>query len=174
MNQQQGGRPSTDRRPGEGAYGSRSSNQQQMLDPSGQHASRGTNGYDVMDAPRQRLTGPATEEGNSTNGSLPPSPVDGRGGRTVDNTQNLTYRERSHSRNNGGAGTKTSNGNRRVCKECGESLMGQFVRALGGTYHLDCFRCRVGCLSIFPRLGADHYDLGLRANRSLEVFPGRQ
>lgn len=29
-----------------------------------------------------------------------------------------------------------------MCAKCGESLTGQFVRALEGTYHLDCFKCR--------------------------------
>jgi len=31
----------------------------------------------------------------------------------------------------------------RICQKCGNALTGQFVRALGGTYHLDCFKCRV-------------------------------
>ncbi|KAH8129542.1 hypothetical protein ACSS6W_006587 [Trichoderma asperelloides] len=30
----------------------------------------------------------------------------------------------------------------RVCKKCGLQLTGQFVRALDGTFHLDCFKCR--------------------------------
>ncbi|KAI9829890.1 MAG: hypothetical protein M1826_005312 [Phylliscum demangeonii] len=30
----------------------------------------------------------------------------------------------------------------RLCKKCHEPLLGQFVRALGGTYHLECFKCR--------------------------------
>jgi len=30
----------------------------------------------------------------------------------------------------------------RSCRKCREPLVGQFVRALGSTYHLDCFRCR--------------------------------
>lgn len=32
---------------------------------------------------------------------------------------------------------------RRTCKKCGEPLTGQFVRALNGTFHLECFKCRV-------------------------------
>jgi len=31
----------------------------------------------------------------------------------------------------------------RICQKCGSALTGQFVRALGGAYHLDCFKCRV-------------------------------
>lgn len=30
------------------------------------------------------------------------------------------------------------------CSACGLPMSGQFVRALGSVYHLDCFRCRVG------------------------------
>ncbi|KAM0714821.1 hypothetical protein Q7P37_009285 [Cladosporium fusiforme] len=29
----------------------------------------------------------------------------------------------------------------RICGKCGNHLTGQFVRALGGTYHLECFTC---------------------------------
>ena len=31
----------------------------------------------------------------------------------------------------------------KVCGKCGEPLTGQFVRALGDTYHLECFTCHV-------------------------------
>lgn len=31
----------------------------------------------------------------------------------------------------------------RVCGKCGLNLTGQFVRALGDTYHLECFTCHV-------------------------------
>lgn len=51
---------------------------------------------------------------------------------------------RNHSRpGGGGSGTKSPSGTSRICKKCGESLTGQFVRALGGTFHLECFRCEV-------------------------------
>lgn len=48
--------------------------------------------------------------------------------------------DRSRSRTNGSAG-RSSNSAVRTCKKCGEPLTGQFVRALGGTFHLDCFKC---------------------------------
>lgn len=48
--------------------------------------------------------------------------------------------DRSRSRTNGSPG-KSSNTTVRTCKKCGEALTGQFVRALGGTFHLDCFKC---------------------------------
>lgn len=45
-------------------------------------------------------------------------------------------------------GSRTASGQARVCKKCGEPLTGQFVRALDGTFHLDCFKCRVSpCFS---------------------------
>lgn len=31
----------------------------------------------------------------------------------------------------------------KICAKCGDGLTGQFVRALGGTYHLECFTCHV-------------------------------
>lgn len=51
-----------------------------------------------------------------------------------------TSGERNRSRARNG---RTASGQIRMCKKCGEPLTGQFVRALGGTFHLDCFKCRV-------------------------------
>jgi hypothetical protein len=56
------------------------------------------------------------------------------------NGRERTSGERNRSRNRSG---RTASGQLRICKKCGEPLTGQFVRALGGTFHLDCFRCRV-------------------------------
>ncbi|TQV95712.1 Rho GTPase activator (Lrg11) [Cordyceps javanica] len=47
--------------------------------------------------------------------------------------------ERNRSRQRTG---RTASGQIRICKKCGEPLTGQFVRALDGTFHLDCFKCR--------------------------------
>ncbi|POR38884.1 Rho-type GTPase-activating protein 1 [Tolypocladium paradoxum] len=47
--------------------------------------------------------------------------------------------ERNRSRQRHG---RTASGQMRTCKKCGEPLTGQFVRALDGTFHLDCFKCR--------------------------------
>ena len=49
---------------------------------------------------------------------------------------------RDRSRPNGRLHNKTPSSSR-LCQKCGESLTGQFVRALGGTYHLECFKCEV-------------------------------
>ena len=60
--------------------------------------------------------------------------------------------ERGHStpdtpRTKTGIGGRSS-GTLRTCGKCNESLTGQFVRALGGTFHLECFKCRVSKLSV--------------------------
>jgi len=49
-------------------------------------------------------------------------------------------------------GNRKGSGQMRVCKKCGEPLTGQFVRALGGTFHLDCFKCKVSAIQSFPRV----------------------
>ncbi|KAL7824229.1 hypothetical protein V8C26DRAFT_385349 [Trichoderma gracile] len=46
---------------------------------------------------------------------------------------------RPRPRNGGG---RSASAQARVCKKCGLQLTGQFVRALDGTFHLDCFKCR--------------------------------
>ena len=150
MSPQSEGRPSIDRRPGDGPYNNRGGYwQQQGLDDSQYQQQNGrTNGYGQDDPSRQRFMGPppGPADTRSPNGGLSHSPVDGRNGRSRDQTQELPVRERS--RNNGSTGGgKASHGAPRICKKCGEALTGQFVRALGGTFHLDCFRCRVSPLS---------------------------
>ena len=47
------------------------------------------------------------------------------------------------SRQKGAHGGRNASGTIRICKKCDEPLTGQFVRALGGTFHLDCFKCQV-------------------------------
>ncbi|KAM3086822.1 Rho-type GTPase activating protein Rga1 [Clarireedia jacksonii] len=71
-----------------------------------------------------------------------PSPAGSASGRDREgprdgNRKTSGERTRSRTRNN-----RTGSGSLRICKKCGEPLTGQFVRALGGTFHLDCFRCR--------------------------------
>lgn len=55
-----------------------------------------------------------------------------------DSHKDSADRERSRTRHN-----RKGSAQNRLCKKCGEPLTGQFVRALGGTFHLDCFKCRV-------------------------------
>lgn len=46
-------------------------------------------------------------------------------------------------------GGRSASAQARVCKKCGLQLTGQFVRALDGTFHLDCFKCRVNACPPF-------------------------
>lgn len=151
MSPQSEGRPSTDRRPGDGAYSSRGGYRQpwqSMEDNQSQQAEQ-TNGYGQADARKQRFIAPPLAPGDtrSPNGSSNHSPVDGRNCRNHDLPLDLPVRERS--RTNGASGGKSHT--LRLCQKCGEPLTGQFVRALGGTFHLECFKCRVCPFTI--RLG---------------------
>jgi hypothetical protein len=57
--------------------------------------------------------------------------------------------ERDGSRSATRAPTKSPGSTSRLCRKCNESLTGQFVRALGGTFHLECFKCNVSLLMTF-------------------------
>ncbi len=68
--------------------------------------------------------------------------TDSRAGRSRDAGGETASSSRSRSRTNGVASQTPSTGHLRTCKKCGDGLTGQFVRALNGTFHLDCFKCR--------------------------------
>ena len=169
MSPQSEGRPLTDRRVGDGGSGNRGPPRSQSYEPVNQQM--GTNGYLASDAPQQRFMGSAMGDDENTNGSLPPSPVDGRDGRdrNRDNTMILPIRERS--RTNGHAGSQSSGGTLRFCNKCDEPLTGQFVRALEGTFHLQCFRCRVSALISSPRVRINTTVAGLLRNCRFEILP---
>lgn len=50
--------------------------------------------------------------------------------------------------------TPKRSGSTTYCAKCGQTVHGQFVRALHQVYHLDCFRCKVS--NAVERLVADH------------------
>ena len=129
MNSRSEGRSYQDAPGTGGDYGGRDATQQLALDTNGVHPHAGPM------SPNANLNRPPNERsGRSHNAEqLTSNGVDdvNKGMRDV------TLRDRS--RTNGG-GSKS-----RFCMKCGESLTGQFVRALGGTFHLDCFRCEVSC-----------------------------
>lgn len=84
-------------------------------------------------------------------------------------------RNRSRARSGGRSGS----GQVRVCHKCGEQLTGQFVRALDGTFHLDCFKCRVSSgtsplmVRIRVRLTRNVFP-GLWSNRRVEILSSRR
>lgn len=75
---------------------------------------------------------------NKGNGSTSVS-TNGRE-RDLERPKTSEERERNNSRHRS---SRKGSGQLRICKKCSEPLTGQFVRALGGTFHLDCFKCRV-------------------------------
>jgi hypothetical protein len=88
----------------------------------------------MQDQQLPRPNGPFASENR-----LAASPAGSASGRERDGStdeHNNGERNRSRTRRHG-------SGQLRICKKCGEPLTGQFVRALGGTFHLECFRCRV-------------------------------
>jgi hypothetical protein len=93
---------------------------------------------------REHLSQPGTDR-SPASAPRPLSPVDSQLGRDVDNQRGAGVRERS--RTNGNGGTRSASGTPKLCKKCEEPLTGQFVRALGGTFHLECFKCRVSACS---------------------------
>ena len=64
-------------------------------------------------------------------------------------------------------------GQQRMCGKCQQYLTGQFVRALGDTYHLECFTCHVSLHSrhVDSRSSTLTVFAGLRQDRCLEVLP---
>lgn len=87
-----------------------------------------------FDSPSTRTAGnhsPLSPEDRSPRGLEPDQP----GFRDRSNV-------RDRSRPNGRPHNK-SPGSSRLCQKCNEPLTGQFVRALGGTFHLECFKCEV-------------------------------
>ena len=102
----------------------------------------GSRGQYEADISRPRFVGPAAQEEFVANPSTSSSPQSERRERNDESTRNIAIREKSRSRANGSVAGKGS-GSLRICTKCGEVLPGQYVRALGGTWHLECFKCRV-------------------------------
>lgn len=101
--------------------------------------------YESSNMQNQRVLGNLPEEDKMSRERATTAPASARTGQELDGTRQLPVRERS--RTDGHSGGKPTP--IRICKKCGESLTGQFVRALGGTFHLDCFRCKVGRPGIY-------------------------
>lgn len=137
--------------------------------PYGNRYPSSTGTYDEH-LPRQTINGgalPPTLNGVNNGVQLDREPrpsVDDRSGRSREHRNESPGGTRSRSR------TKT--GTQRICKKCNEPLTGQFVRALGGTFHLDCFKCRVGTAH-FESPAVLMFVLGLRRYCCLEILPCR-
>ncbi|KAI4280523.1 MAG: hypothetical protein L6R38_004385 [Xanthoria sp. 2 TBL-2021] len=135
MSTQPEGRPSTERWRADPSYNNRGPYRQQPHDSNSQYSQPSNNGYNASSNSRNRHGGAGSEE-QLSNGNLSDSSAGGRYGRDKDRivTHNMPVRERSR--------TNGSNGPKRICDKCGDPLLGQFVRAMGGMFHLECFMCR--------------------------------
>ncbi|KAK4995437.1 Rho-type GTPase activating protein Rga1 [Elasticomyces elasticus] len=84
------------------------------------------------------------------------APFQDRTPSAMDASMQSTGRERSRTRTS--AYRRPSN-THRVCGKCGQSLTGQFVRALGDTWHLECFTChdcdKIVASKFFPSTDAE-------------------
>lgn len=137
MGSQLEGRASVDAQTSPTGYDTRDIHQLESNGSRGQYTASGGSDLDNI-GQRQRILGPVPEDGNVPDGGLPASPVNGRPSRDQERSRDLPLREKPRT-NSSTEGRKPQ----RICKKCGEPLTGQFVRALEGTFHLDCFRCQV-------------------------------
>lgn len=80
---------------------------------------------------------------------------------------------RDRSRPNGRPQNKSPGSTQRICKKCGDPLTGQFVRALGATFHLECFKCQVRKSPCSPASNSDLVWIGLWSDRRIEVLSRR-
>ncbi|KAI9654910.1 MAG: hypothetical protein M1829_000725 [Trizodia sp. TS-e1964] len=82
------------------------------------------------------LPDPSTTLHADLSSSVPPHDLDGG--------QDTPRASGSHQllQANGHNAPRSASGAAKICKKCQEPLTGQFVRALGGTFHLSCFKCR--------------------------------
>ena len=90
------------------------------------------------------------------------------GARDVESSKDLAIRDKPQPRPPGG---KSSS--QRICMKCNQPLTGQFVRAIGGTYHLECFKCQVHSPTMTCRELALILLTGLRADCCIKVLSGR-
>lgn len=76
----------------------------------------------------------AAPPGNNSNASLAPHTTQDRAQRSMDESDDGS-KPRSKSKG------RRPSGQQKMCGKCHQPLLGQFVRALGDTYHLECFTC---------------------------------
>ncbi|KAI1845303.1 hypothetical protein JX265_005460 [Neoarthrinium moseri] len=108
-------------------------------DPAHGHSLPGSinDGAYQLDRDRPNMTpSPAYQNGAYPPPARPPQREASPALSTNSNPRKSSERNRSRGRG------RTASGQLRTCHKCGEPLTGQFVRALDGTFHLDCFKCK--------------------------------
>lgn len=129
------------------------------------------------DLPGMGQSSPHWQNGAGMQGKSPHSPAMSGGADRDRDPEGRRSGERNRSGQRSG---RTGSGQLRICKKCGEPLTGQFVRALEGTFHLDCFRCRVGSRDApfgAPMTGGRTNQMAVRTGLwrdcCVQVLPGR-
>lgn len=150
---------------GAGSYGTRDLSQPDLASQPQQPPSIRFEG-DSQQSLKYSRNGPATDAAGLPQSNLPIRQEKGRGSTDQDNSRDIVARDRSKQEGLGGKSLS-----QRTCLKCNQSLTGQFVRAIGGTFHLECFKCRVSvcAIGIVETLLTPH--LGLRTSCSIQVFP---
>jgi hypothetical protein len=130
-------------------------------DPRITHSPRGSPSNSPIDNRPNAVLGPPSSRGPSPAGSsrspLPASAVPPRrsshmdGGMSTHSSQQSLADQDNYTPTNVTPlsfpvpQTRTSRrGEPTYCGQCGQVVHGQFVRAMGHVYHLNCFRCKVG------------------------------
>ena len=147
------------------SYGTGDLSQQDLTGQAHQHPSNSYE-FDSQQTQKSSRRGPPTDIARLSQNNLPIRQEKKGGSLNQDNTRDNAARDRSRQEGDGG---KSSS--QRVCLKCNQPLTGQFVRAIGGTFHLECFKCRVsGCaMSIVETLLI--LRSGLRTSRSIQILP---
>lgn len=114
----------------------------------------------VLGQPQSSSRGPSPA--GSSRGILPPSAIPPRRSSHIDKAGGMstTLSQQSLSDNDMSMPTdvtpmafpvpqtrSSKRGEPTYCGQCGQIVHGQFVRAMGHVYHLNCFRCKVGPFS---------------------------
>jgi len=104
-----------------------------------------------------------------------PLPSRPTGSPTLSAHSDLRRRSGERSRSKGRTG-RSASGTLRTCEKCGEPLTGQFVRALDGTFHLECFKCHVSASTTACMVGpcTDKLNTGLWSDCRLQILPCRR
>ena len=98
--------------------------------------------YNDYDALRNDTTSPTNGQANPAqqpHGTMDATGSRDRSGRQLDPNSEADPRQRSRRR---------PSGQPRTCGKCQRTLTGQFVRALGDTFHLECFTCNVRAILV--------------------------
>ena len=141
MNSRLGGKSFEENRHKAGGYGAQDTSRQELTSSTNQTVNTaGSRGQ------QQRPGGNVHSGGEMSQGNIAAGSHNTGGGREPEGSRDLAIREKQQSRPSGGGGGKPSS--QRICMKCNQPLTGQFVRAIGGTFHLECFKCQVPTLIV--------------------------